>query len=173
MNSANSGNLVNHRSMIWAQFKVPISHMCLTAVAFCLWHKRWLGCRFEPFYCNDKYFVTEFTEFSETFRKTPLFTSRIYLYLWFFLHYWPNTKIHLLVENNLHWWWAWLHKPPFVFIYSIYISAWFMVFSKYFKQTFQNTVSFDCFVFKIEIWIQPGLVIVKFSTENRCMHDGL
>ena len=45
-----------------------------------------------------------------------------------------------------------------------------MVFSKYFKQTFQNTVSFDCFVLKIKIWIQPGLVIVKFSTENRCMY---
>ena len=30
VNSANSGNLINHWSMNWAQFKDPISHMCLT-----------------------------------------------------------------------------------------------------------------------------------------------
>ena len=29
LDSANSGNLINHRSMNWAQFKDPVSHMCL------------------------------------------------------------------------------------------------------------------------------------------------
>ena len=28
-NSANSGNLINHCSMNWAQFKYPVPHMCL------------------------------------------------------------------------------------------------------------------------------------------------
>ena len=29
LDSGNSGNLINHRSMNWAQFKDPVSHMCL------------------------------------------------------------------------------------------------------------------------------------------------
>ena len=42
VNSANSGNLINHLSMNWAQFKDPVSHMCL-AVADASWilHNRW------------------------------------------------------------------------------------------------------------------------------------
>ena len=38
-----------------AQFKDPVSHICL-AGSLGLLH------RFEPFYCDDKYFVTEFSE---------------------------------------------------------------------------------------------------------------
>ena len=47
MNSANSRNLINRSSMNLAQFKDPVSHPGLL-------HKRQLGGRFEPFYCNDK-----------------------------------------------------------------------------------------------------------------------
>ena len=31
LNSVNSGNLINHWSMNWAQFKDPVSHMCLSS----------------------------------------------------------------------------------------------------------------------------------------------
>ena len=34
LNSVNSGNLMNHRSMNWAQFKDPVSHMCLAGAVF-------------------------------------------------------------------------------------------------------------------------------------------
>ena len=46
--------------MIWAQFKDPVSHMCLagTVVAFCSLTQEVGGS--SPF--NDKYFVTEFSE---------------------------------------------------------------------------------------------------------------
>ena len=51
LNSANSKSLINHWSMNWAQFKDPVSHMCLAGVvvASCLLHNRWLGGRFKPF----------------------------------------------------------------------------------------------------------------------------
>ena len=29
LNSATSGNLISHQSIYWAQFKDPVSHMCL------------------------------------------------------------------------------------------------------------------------------------------------
>ena len=32
VNSANSGNLINHSSMNWGQFKDPVSQMCLAGV---------------------------------------------------------------------------------------------------------------------------------------------
>ena len=35
--SANSGNLMNHWSMNWAQFKDPISHMCLAGAVVASW----------------------------------------------------------------------------------------------------------------------------------------
>ena len=35
--SLNSGNLKNHRSMNWAQFKDPISHMCLACAVVASW----------------------------------------------------------------------------------------------------------------------------------------
>ena len=57
-NSLNSGNLKNNWSMNWVQFKDPISHMCLAGTgSILLSYTR--GDRFEPFYCNDKNFVTE------------------------------------------------------------------------------------------------------------------
>ena len=41
--SANSRNLINNRSMNWAQFKEPVSHMCLAGTVEHpgLLHKRW------------------------------------------------------------------------------------------------------------------------------------
>ena len=38
--SANSGNLVNHWSMNWAQFKDPVSHMCLAGAVIASWSFR-------------------------------------------------------------------------------------------------------------------------------------
>ena len=56
--------------MDWVQFKVPVSHThlaCARAVVACWCLTQevagWQG--FEPLYCNDKYFATEFSEFSE------------------------------------------------------------------------------------------------------------
>ena len=37
LNSAISGNLINHRSMNWAQFKDPVSHMCLAGAVVASW----------------------------------------------------------------------------------------------------------------------------------------
>ena len=34
---ANSGNLINNGSMNWAQFKDPVSHMCLTGTVVSSW----------------------------------------------------------------------------------------------------------------------------------------
>ena len=57
VNSANSGNLINFRSMNWAQFKDPVSHMLLSLtqemVGLC------------PFTVMTNIFVTEFAEFIE------------------------------------------------------------------------------------------------------------
>ena len=51
VNSGNSGNLINHWSMNWAQFKDPIFHMCLAGTLVASW--------------SLKCFVIEFAEFSE------------------------------------------------------------------------------------------------------------
>ena len=37
VNSANSGKLINHCIMNWAQFKDPISHMCLADAVVASW----------------------------------------------------------------------------------------------------------------------------------------
>ena len=57
----NSGNLINHRSMNWAQFKDPVSHMCLAGSLVSYTRGGWVV-GLSPFYCNDTYFVTEFSE---------------------------------------------------------------------------------------------------------------
>ena len=56
--------------MIWVQFEVPVSHMCLPGAMVACWSltQEMAGCKgFEPFYYNNEYFVTEFCE---TFMKT-------------------------------------------------------------------------------------------------------
>ena len=57
-NSVNSGNLINHWNMNCSLD--PVSSMLVSYTG---------DDKFEPFYCNDKYFVAEFDEVSETFRK--------------------------------------------------------------------------------------------------------
>ena len=37
LNSANSGNLINHLNMNWAHFKDPISHMCFAGAVVASW----------------------------------------------------------------------------------------------------------------------------------------
>ena len=37
LNSVNSEKLINHPSMNWAQFKDPISHMCLAGAVVACW----------------------------------------------------------------------------------------------------------------------------------------
>ena len=37
LNSVNSAKLINQRSMNWAQFKDPISHMCLAGAVVVCW----------------------------------------------------------------------------------------------------------------------------------------
>ena len=51
----NSGNLINHWSMNWSQFKDSMSHMVLTGAVVASWslNKRW---QVWTLYCNDKYF---------------------------------------------------------------------------------------------------------------------
>ena len=56
MNSANSGKLINHRSMNWVQFKDQVSHMCLAGTVVASWSliQEVAGLQgFEPFYCDD------------------------------------------------------------------------------------------------------------------------
>ena len=37
LNLPNSGELINHQSMNWAQFKDPVSHMCLAGTVVESW----------------------------------------------------------------------------------------------------------------------------------------
>ena len=53
INSANSGKVINQWNMNFAQFKDSDSHIFLAGTVAGLLHKRWLGGRFETFYCND------------------------------------------------------------------------------------------------------------------------
>ena len=56
VNFTNSGKLINHWSMNWAQFKDPTFHMCLAGAVVLYWSLTQEVAGFEPFYCNDKYF---------------------------------------------------------------------------------------------------------------------
>ena len=46
--------------MNWAQFKDPVSHMCLAGTVVAIWSLTQEVAGSSPFY--DKYFVTEFSE---------------------------------------------------------------------------------------------------------------
>ena len=56
--SANSSNLINHWTMNWAQFKDPVSHMCLAGAVVASWSLKQKMAGSSLF--NDK-----FAEFSE------------------------------------------------------------------------------------------------------------
>ena len=71
LNSANSRNLINH----WSMNSAVVVSWSLT--------KRWLGGRFEPFYCNDKYFCHSLNSV-KTFRENSIavyYALRL-LFLW-------------------------------------------------------------------------------------------
>ena len=73
LNSANSGNLINHWSMNWAQFKDHVS--CWHWVSILVSYSR--GGRFEPLYCNDKYFCQLLQNgLQPHFEVIPLFSMR-------------------------------------------------------------------------------------------------
>ena len=69
VNSANSGNLINHWSMNWVQFEDPISHMCLAGAVVASWSLTPEVAGLSPFTVMTNIFVTVFTEFSEIFMK--------------------------------------------------------------------------------------------------------
>ena len=58
LNSVNSWNLINHRSMNWTQFKDPVSHMCLAGSVVASWSLTLEVARLQVWtlYCIDKYF---------------------------------------------------------------------------------------------------------------------
>ena len=63
--------------MNWAQFKDPVSHMCLAGAMVASWSLTQEMAGSNPFTVMTNIFVTEFTEISETFRKIS-FTSILY-----------------------------------------------------------------------------------------------
>ena len=72
LNSVYSEKLINHSSMNWAQFKDPVSHMCLVGAVVACWFLTQEVAGSSPFNVII-YFVTEFSEFSEKhLGKTPL-----------------------------------------------------------------------------------------------------
>ena len=52
--SMNSGNLINHWSMNWAQFKDPLCYLCLTGTVVASWSLKQAATGLSPF--NDAYF---------------------------------------------------------------------------------------------------------------------
>ena len=63
--SLNSGNQINHWNMNWAQFKDPISHVCLPGTAVASWSLTQEVAGSSPFTVRTSIFVSEFSEFSE------------------------------------------------------------------------------------------------------------
>ena len=62
LNSANSQNLINHWSMDWAQFKDPVSHMCLAGIVVASWSLTKEVVGLSPFTIIKNIFVTKFRE---------------------------------------------------------------------------------------------------------------
>ena len=56
LNSVNSEKLINHPSMNWAQFKDPVSHMCLPGAVVASWSLRQEVAGLNPF--NDINFLS-------------------------------------------------------------------------------------------------------------------
>ena len=66
MNSANSGNLINHLSMNWNLFQDPVSNMCLAGAVVACWSLTQVIASSSPFTVMPNIFVTELAEFSDT-----------------------------------------------------------------------------------------------------------
>ena len=64
MNSANSGNLINHCSMNWGQFKDPVSHMHLAGGVVASWSLAQKVAGSSPSTVMTNIFVTKVAEFS-------------------------------------------------------------------------------------------------------------
>ena len=65
VNSVNSGNLINHPSMNWAQFKDPVFHMCLAGTVVATWSLTQKITSSSPSTVMTNIFVTEFSRFRE------------------------------------------------------------------------------------------------------------
>ena len=68
VNSTNSGNLINHCSMNWSQFKDPVSHMCLAGTVVACWFLTQETTGSNLLITNI--FVTEFTGKTQLFSVT-------------------------------------------------------------------------------------------------------
>ena len=55
--------------MNWDQFKDPVSHMCYVGAVVASWSLTQEVAGLSPFTVMTNIFVTDFSEFSETFRK--------------------------------------------------------------------------------------------------------
>ena len=69
--SLNSGNLINHWSVNWVQFKDFVSHMCLAGGVVASWSLT-QDVANSSLYCNDKY-VLSFRKNSQYFVINPLY----------------------------------------------------------------------------------------------------
>ena len=67
--------------MNWAQFKDPVSHVCLAGTVVESWSLTQEVTGSSPFTVMTNIFVTEFSEFSEKIRKTPLSQQRHQTYV--------------------------------------------------------------------------------------------
>ena len=84
--SVNSRNLINHWSMNWDQFKVPLCYYCFLGSVVTLWFLKWQVV--DPFHC--KYFVTQFSG------KTQMFHFRFYGFYYMYLIWWMQITSPLL-----------------------------------------------------------------------------
>ena len=65
VNSGNSENLINHRSMNWDKFKDSVPHKCLAGAVVVSWSLIQEVAGLEPFTVMTNILVTEFSEFNE------------------------------------------------------------------------------------------------------------
>ena len=80
LNSANSGTLINHSSMNWAQFKDPVFHLCLVGTVVACWPLTEELAGSSPF--NDKYFLSLNSANSvKTFRKNSIVSQIVVIFL--------------------------------------------------------------------------------------------
>ena len=69
VNSANWGNLLNHWSMNWNQFKDPVSNLCLAGAVVASWSLTQEVAGSSPFTVITNILVTNFAKFTETSKK--------------------------------------------------------------------------------------------------------
>ena len=105
VNSANTGNLINHWSMNWTQFKDPVSSMCLAGTVVGSWSLTQEVAGSNPF--NDKYFCYRIhwiqwkwsylasLVFGKNCRKIRVNTSRPESKTWWHQAYAPIRKQYL------------------------------------------------------------------------------